>query len=75
LYVVIRTTVYLAEDDKRRLAALAAAEGTSEAELIRRGIRLVVQQGHRRPRVPYGRSTDGRTARETDQLLAEGFGE
>jgi Ribbon-helix-helix protein, copG family len=73
---MIRTTVYLDEDDKRRLAALAAAEGTTEAELIRQGVRLVVQQRRQRPRAPYGTSSDGRTARETDQLLADtGFGE
>lgn len=67
--------MYLTEDDKQRLANLAEAEGTTEAELIRRGVRMVVQQGGRRPRAPYGRSSDGRSARDTDRLLAEtGFG-
>jgi hypothetical protein len=71
-----RTTVYLDEADKQKLAAVAAERGVSEAELIRQGIRMVTAAGDRpRPRVGYGASRDGRTARETDQLLDEtGFG-
>jgi len=74
--MVTKTSVYLDEGDKRRLAALAAATGTSEAELLRRGVRLVLQQAERpRPRLAVGASTDGRAARDTDELLREsGFG-
>jgi hypothetical protein len=74
---MIRTTVYLDEEDKRRLSALAAETGLTEAELIRRGIRLIVNSGGERPRpkVGYGRSTDGRCAADTDAVLTEtGFG-
>lgn len=75
--LVIRTTVYLHEDDKKRLAALSATSGTPEAELIRRGVRLVVAAAERpRPQIGYGRSTDRRRAADSDALLAEsGFGE
>lgn len=74
---MIRTTVYLDEDDKRRLAALAATTGTPEAELIRRGVRMVVSATDRpRAHVGYGASTDGQSAADTDRLLAEsGFGQ
>lgn len=72
-----KTSVYLDDDEKRRLAALAAATGTSEAELLRRGVRLVLERARRpRPRLATGASVDGRAARDTDRLLTEtGFGE
>ena len=72
----IKTSVYLDEDDKRRLGELARASGTSEAELLRRGVRLVLEQQARpRPRMPLGHSRDGRSAADTDLLLEEtGFG-
>ena len=70
--MVVKTSVYLSEDDKRRLAELARATGTSEADLLRRGVRLVLAQAERpRPRLGIGASTDGRSARETDDLLRE----
>ena len=70
--VTVKTSVYLDDDDKRRLAALASLTGTSEAELLRRGVRMVLDQATRpRPRLGIGASRDGRTARETDDLLRE----
>ena len=73
---MIRTTVYLDEADKRRLAVLASSLGVSEAELIRRGVRLIVAGSRRpRPRAGYARSADGRRARDSEDLLREtGFG-
>lgn len=73
---VIRTTVYLDEGDKKRLKAMTAGSATSEAELIRRGVRLAVAAAERpRPHVGYGRSSDGRRASDTVELLAgSGFG-
>ena len=74
--MTVKTSVYLSEDDKRRLTELARATRTSEAELLRRGVQLVLAQAERpRPRVAVGESTDNRAARDTDDLLAEtGFG-
>lgn len=70
--MTVKTSVYLHDDDKARLAALASATGTSEAELLRRGVRLVLEQSQRpRPRLGTGASSDGRAARETDDLLRE----
>lgn len=67
--------MYIDEADKRRLAAMAAETGISEAELIRRGVRMVVASAERRrPRTAYALSHDGRAARDSDELLA-GFGE
>jgi hypothetical protein len=73
---VVRTTVYLDEADKRELAALAVRSGISEAELIRRGVRLIVAGEQRsRPTVGYAASHDGRAARDADELLVDtGFG-
>lgn len=75
--MVVKTSVYLDEQDKRRLAHLARTSGTSEAELLRQGVRLVLARSARpRPRTGVGASTDGRTAEDSDDLLREsGFGE
>lgn len=74
--MTIKTSVYLDDDDKRRLSEYARATGTSEAELLRRGVRLVLAEAERpRPQTALGVSRDGRAARDTDALLAEtGFG-
>lgn len=75
--VTVKTSVYLDDEDKRRLGRLAAQSGASEAELIRRGVGLVLAEATRpRPRLGLGASSDGRAARDTDALLREtGFGE
>lgn len=68
--MVVKTSVYLEAEDKRRLSALARATGTSEAELLRRGVRLVL--GERlRPHVGIAASSDGRSARDADRLLED----
>lgn len=74
--MVIKTSVDLDDDDKRRLSEDARATGTSEAELLRRGVRLVLAEAERpRPQTALGASRDGRAARDSDVLLAEtGFG-
>ena len=74
--MAVKTSVYLDEDDKRRLSAHARATGTSEAELLRQGVRLLLAQAERpRPRLSLGESSDGRTARDSDEVLrTTGFG-
>lgn len=74
--VAVKTSVYLDEDDKRRLAAHARATGVSEADLLRQGVQLVLAQADRpRPRSALGASTDGRSGGDVDDLLDEtGFG-
>jgi hypothetical protein len=70
--VTVKTSVYLDESDKRRLSDLARATGTSEAELLRQGVRLVLAEAVRLPpQLGTGQSTDGRSARESDALLDE----
>lgn len=74
--MTVKTSVYLDEDDKRRLAEYARASGTSEAELLRRGVRLVLAEVERpRPHLALGASKDGHSARDADELLRDsGFG-
>jgi hypothetical protein len=78
--MVVKTSVYLGEEEKRLLGDLARSTGTSEAELLRRGVRMVLEQARHprpRPRLGIGASSDGRSARDADDLLAEsgsGFG-
>lgn len=73
--LVIKTTVYLPERTKRRLAKLAQASGRSQAELIREGVdRLVGDQPAPRPTLPLFSSGHPDTWRDLDKLM-EGFGE
>jgi Ribbon-helix-helix protein, copG family len=48
IYGMIKTTVYLPEDLDARLDSEAVAAGVSKAELIRRGIAMLL--AHSRPR-------------------------
>lgn len=76
VYGMKRTTVFLPEDLKAELEAAAVAEGCSEAELIREGVRLVVtRRSGDGPRIPLFASGDPTLAERVDDLLAEGFGE
>lgn len=71
MYGMKRTTVYLPEDLKRELERVARAEGTSEAQLIREGVRSVVEsRSSPRPRIPLFRSGDPTLAERVDELLA-----
>jgi Arc/MetJ-type ribon-helix-helix transcriptional regulator len=69
-----KTTVYLPDELKRALERTAAAEGRSEAELIREGIRLVIDREAPAPRIPLFDSGQGDLAERVDEHLA-GFGE
>lgn len=75
VYAMVRTTVYLPEDLKAALEQVAQTEGRSEAELIREGVRRVLDEREpRRPRIPLFESGDPTLAERVDELLA-GFGE
>lgn len=72
---MVRTTVYLPEELKHDLERVAASSGTSEAELIRRGVRRIVDEARPpRPRIPLFSSDQPDLARRVDELL-DGFGE
>lgn len=71
MYGVKRTTVYLPEDLKAELERLAAAEGCTEAELIREGVRQVVEDRNRpRPDFPLFDSGGALDASRVDEMLA-----
>lgn len=75
VYVMVRTTVYLPEELKDELARAAERTGRSEAELIREGVRTVVEaQRTARPRIPLFTSDDGSIAERAAEYLV-GFGE
>ena len=75
MYAMVRTTVFLPEDLKAALQRLARAEGLSEAQLIREGVRRVVaDHSAARPRIPLFESREPTLAERAEELL-EGFGE
>lgn len=70
-----KTTVYVPDRLKSRLARAAADSGRSEADLIREGIELVSGRvGGAKPRLPLFRSGEPDLAERVDEHLA-GFGE
>ena len=81
MYGVKRTTVFLPEDLKAELKRAAEAEGCSEAELIRTGVRQLLDACRRpRPRIPLYASGKPGVARDVDEALKgtddiPGFGE
>lgn len=72
-----KTSVYLSGDEIARLATLADREGTSQAEVIRRAIRLYEpeRRGDRNfSLVGSAAGPGGSVADLTDDELLEGFG-
>lgn len=70
-----KTTVYLPDDLKAALERAAAAEGRSEAELIREAIsKLTRELEPPRPRLPLFDGGDPTLARRFEEEL-RGFGE
>lgn len=69
-----KTTVYLTSEQRRALARAARATGSTEAELIRRGIDTVTAE-HRaaEPTLPLFESGRPDLAERADELL-EGLG-
>ncbi len=77
MYGMVKTTVYLPEELKAAVERAAAAEGRSEAELIREAIRrAVADRAGQRPRIPLVAEPlgDPTAAGRVDELLA-GFGQ
>ena len=69
-----KTTVYLPEDLDLRLEAEAAATGSSKAELIRRGVALLLDASTRASKsraLPVFDSGRPRTADQLDDDLAD----
>ncbi len=72
---MVKTTLYLPDEVKRKLEQLAAETGRSEADLIREGISLVLRR--REPPVPRSgvfASDMGDLSERVDEML-EGFGQ
>lgn len=70
-----KTNVYLTEQQKRALAKAAAAQGRSEADMIRAAIDLITAaRPTRKPTLPLFESGVEDLATRHDELL-EGFGE
>jgi Arc/MetJ-type ribon-helix-helix transcriptional regulator len=69
-----KTTVYLPDDLKARLERVAAESHQSEAEIIREGVRLALEQ-HEPARPQSGIFSSGiaQFSERVDELL-EGFG-
>jgi len=74
---MVRTTVYLPENMKQRLAEAARRQGQSEAEFIRSAIEQRVGEVLPRKRGRWGtiRFDEPGLARKVDAILSEGFGQ
>lgn len=73
-----KTSVYLNDEEVARLAALAEREGTSQAEVLRRAIRLYEPEPHGDRNFALVGSAEGpggSIADLTEEELLEGFGE
>ncbi len=76
MYGMKKTTVYLPDELKAALERAAAAQGRSEAELVREAVRELTQRLEPpRPRLPLFSSGDPTLAERVDEELGEGFGE
>jgi hypothetical protein len=76
MYVMKRTTVYLPDELKAALGRTAAAQGVSEAEVVRSALSTATaEHAYPPPRVPLFESGDPTLAERVDDELARGFGE
>jgi plasmid stability protein len=75
MYGMRRTTVYLPDELKAALERTAAAQGTSEAEIVRSAlVAATIEQAYPTPRIPLFDSGDATLAERVDDELAAGFG-
>ncbi len=71
-----KTTIFLPDELKAALERAAAAQGRSEAELVREAVWELTQRLEPpRPRLPLFSSGDPTLAERVDEELGEGFGE
>jgi hypothetical protein len=72
---VHRTTIYLPDDLKAALERTAAANGTTEAEVVRNALAVAtMEHAYPEPRIPLFDSGDATLAERVDEQLAAGFG-
>ena len=70
-----RTTLYLPDELKAALERTAAAQGTSEAEVVRNALlAATIDQAFAKPRIPLFDSGNTTLAERVDEELAAGFG-
>jgi len=75
MYGMRRTTLYLPDELKAALERTAAAQGTSEAEVVRGALlAATIDQAPPKPRIPLFDSGDATLAERVDEELAAGFG-
>jgi plasmid stability protein len=75
MYGIKRTTIYLPDQLKTALERTAAAEGRSEAEVVRSALAAATAaHTYPAPRLPLFESDDGTLAERVDEELARGFG-
>ena len=75
MYGIRRTTVYLPDELKAALERTAAAQGKSEAEIVRSALAAAtVEHAYPKPRLPLFDSGDATLAERVDEELAAGFG-
>jgi plasmid stability protein len=76
MYGMRRTTVYLPDELKTALERTAAAQGRSEAEIVRSALASATfQHAYPPPRLPLFDSGDETLAERVDEELAGGYGE
>ncbi len=76
MYGMRRTTIYLPDEMKSALERTAAAQGKTEAEVVRSALAAATgEEAHPRPRVPLFDSGDPTLAERVDEELVAGFGE
>jgi len=75
MYGMRRTTLYLPDELKAALERTAAAQGTSEAEVVRGALlAATIDQAPPKPRIPLFDSGDATLAERVDEELAAGLG-
>lgn len=76
MYAMRRTTIHLPDELKVALERTAAAEGRSEAEVVRSALATATAEHvYPPPRLPLFSSGDPTLTERVDDELARGFGE